>query len=35
MKIAGVDIGTTGCKCTVFDAVGKYLLMCDKEAIEV
>lgn len=25
MKIAGVDIGTTGCKCTVFDAVGKYL----------
>ena len=25
MKIAGVDIGTTGCKCTVFDDVGKYL----------
>lgn len=25
MKIAGVDIGTTGCKCTVFDAAGKYL----------
>lgn len=25
MKIAGLDIGTTGCKCTVFDAGGKYL----------
>ncbi|MBR1559775.1 MAG: carbohydrate kinase [Clostridia bacterium] len=25
MKIAGLDIGTTGCKCTVFDEGGKYL----------
>lgn len=25
MKIAGLDIGTTGCKCTVFDADGSYL----------
>ena len=25
MKIAGLDIGTTGCKCTVFDDQGKYL----------
>lgn len=25
MKIAGLDIGTTGCKCTVFDEHGKYL----------
>lgn len=25
MKIAGLDIGTTGCKCTVFDEDGKYL----------
>lgn len=25
MKIAGLDIGTTGCKCTVFDESGRYL----------
>ena len=25
MKIAGLDIGTTGCKLTVFDATGAYL----------
>ena len=25
MKIAGLDIGTTGCKCTVFDEDGKFL----------
>lgn len=25
MKIAGLDIGTTGCKCTVFDGRGDYL----------
>ncbi len=25
MKIAGLDIGTTGCKCTVFDESGAYL----------
>lgn len=25
MKIAGLDIGTTGCKCTVFDNQGNYL----------
>lgn len=25
MKIAGLDIGTTGCKCTVFDRNGNYL----------
>ncbi len=25
MKIAGLDIGTTGCKFTVFDETGKYL----------
>jgi len=25
MKIAGLDIGTTGCKCTVFDETGKEL----------
>ena len=25
MKIAGLDIGTTGCKCTVFDEKGVYL----------
>ena len=25
MKIAGLDIGTTGCKCTVFDELGNYL----------
>ena len=25
MKIAGLDIGTTGCKCTVFDENGTYL----------
>lgn len=25
MKIAGLDIGTTGCKCTVFDDQGEYL----------
>lgn len=25
MKIAGLDIGTTGCKCTVFDESGEYL----------
>jgi len=25
MKIAGLDIGTTGCKCTVFDEKGKEL----------
>lgn len=25
MKIAGLDIGTTGCKCTVFDNTGKEL----------
>ncbi|MBE5867747.1 MAG: carbohydrate kinase [Lachnospiraceae bacterium] len=25
MKIAGLDIGTTGCKCTVFDERGQYL----------
>ncbi|MCR5688049.1 MAG: carbohydrate kinase [Lachnospiraceae bacterium] len=25
MKIAGLDIGTTGCKCTVFDENGRYV----------
>lgn len=25
MKIAGLDIGTTGCKLTVFDRAGAYL----------
>ncbi len=25
MRIAGLDIGTTGCKCTVFDEKGKEL----------
>lgn len=25
MKIAGLDIGSTGCKCTVFDEQGEYL----------
>lgn len=25
MRIAGLDIGTTGCKCTVFDENGRYL----------
>ena len=25
MKIAGLDIGTTGCKLSVFDETGKYL----------
>ena len=25
MKIAGLDIGTTGCKLTVFDENGNYL----------
>lgn len=25
MKIAGLDIGTTGCKCTVFDGEGRFL----------
>ena len=25
MKIAGLDIGTTGCKCTVFSSEGKYI----------
>ena len=25
MKIAGLDIGTTGCKLTVFDSDGTYL----------
>ncbi len=25
MKVAGLDIGTTGCKCTVFDGQGRYL----------
>ena len=25
MKIAGLDIGTSGCKCVVFDEAGKYL----------
>lgn len=25
MKIAGLDIGTTGCKLTVFDSDGNYL----------
>ena len=25
MKIAGLDIGTTGCKCTVFDEKGNFL----------
>lgn len=25
MKIAGLDIGTTGCKCTVFDEKGQYI----------
>ncbi|MCR5545138.1 MAG: carbohydrate kinase [Lachnospiraceae bacterium] len=25
MKIAGLDIGTTGCKCSVFDEKGQYL----------
>lgn len=25
MKIAGLDIGTTGCKLSVFDASGNYL----------
>ncbi|MDY5845172.1 MAG: FGGY-family carbohydrate kinase [Bariatricus sp.] len=25
MKIAGLDIGTTGCKCTIFDEQGTYL----------
>ena len=25
VKIAGLDIGTTGCKCTVFDEKGAYL----------
>lgn len=25
MKIAGLDIGTTGCKCTVFDETGAFL----------
>lgn len=25
MKTAGLDIGTTGCKCTVFDERGRYL----------
>ena len=25
MKIAGLDIGTTGCKLTVFDESGEYL----------
>ena len=25
MKIAGLDIGTTGCKCTVFNEQGKFL----------
>ena len=27
MKIAGLDIGTTGCKLTVFDENGEFLLM--------
>lgn len=31
MKIAGLDIGTTGCKCTVFDADGTYLDKAYKE----
>ena len=25
MKIAGLDIGSTGCKCTVFDEAGRYV----------
>ena len=25
MKTAGLDIGTTGCKCTVFDEAGDFL----------
>lgn len=25
MKIAGLDVGTTGCKCTVFDEQGNYI----------
>lgn len=25
MRIAGLDIGTTGCKCTVFDGQGRFL----------
>lgn len=31
MKIAGLDIGTTGCKCTVFDTDGTYLNKAYKE----
>ncbi len=31
MKIAGLDIGTTGCKCTVFDEDGKYLDKAHRE----
>lgn len=31
MKIAGLDIGTTGCKCTVFDSDGTYLDKAYKE----
>lgn len=31
MKIAGLDIGTTGCKCTVFDENGKYLCKSYRE----
>lgn len=31
MKIAGLDIGTTGCKCTVFDEEGKYLAQAYRE----
>lgn len=31
MKIAGLDIGTTGCKLTVFDENGNYLDKAYKE----
>ena len=31
MKIAGLDIGTTGCKCMVFDEDGKYLGMAYRD----
>ena len=31
MAIAGIDIGTTGCKCTVYDRKGSLLSEAYKE----
>ena len=35
MKIAGLDIGTTGCKCTVFDEKGQIVYRISRIGIQL